>query len=88
MATSLAFGVVFATVLSLFMVPAGYLILEDIKAFFGRLFLDDDSDSGSDDRGRPVAADIEHRPLVPSKVVPPPREGEAAAHGVLGEVPS
>jgi len=29
MATSLAFGVVFATVISLFVVPCGYLILED-----------------------------------------------------------
>ena len=32
MATSLAFGVVFATVISLFLVPCGYVILEDLKA--------------------------------------------------------
>jgi multidrug efflux pump subunit AcrB len=31
MAVSLAFGVVFATVISLFLVPCGYLILEDLK---------------------------------------------------------
>jgi predicted RND superfamily exporter protein len=31
MGVSLAFGVVFATVISLFLVPCGYLILEDIK---------------------------------------------------------
>ncbi len=36
MATSLAFGVVFATVLSLFLVPCGYVILEDLKAAFRR----------------------------------------------------
>jgi multidrug efflux pump subunit AcrB len=32
MATSLAFGVAFATVISLFLVPCGYLILEDLIA--------------------------------------------------------
>ncbi len=31
MATSLAFGVVFATTISLLLVPAGYLVLEDLK---------------------------------------------------------
>ena len=35
MATSLAFGVVFATTISLLLVPAGYLVLEDIKGVFG-----------------------------------------------------
>jgi multidrug efflux pump subunit AcrB len=34
MATSLAFGVVFATVISLFLVPSGYIILEDIKGLW------------------------------------------------------
>ncbi len=34
MATSLAFGVVFATTISLLLVPAGYLVLEDIKGLF------------------------------------------------------
>ncbi|MCH9649146.1 MAG: efflux RND transporter permease subunit [Deltaproteobacteria bacterium] len=34
MAVSLAFGVLFATVITLFLVPASYAILEDIKAFF------------------------------------------------------
>ena len=31
MATSLAFGVLFATTISLLLVPAGYLVLEDVK---------------------------------------------------------
>jgi multidrug efflux pump subunit AcrB len=37
MATSLAFGVVFSTVISLMLVPAGYMILEDLKAVPRRL---------------------------------------------------
>ncbi|MEE9608743.1 MAG: efflux RND transporter permease subunit [Myxococcota bacterium] len=36
MATSLAFGVVFATVISLFLVPSAYLVLEDAKRLFRR----------------------------------------------------
>ena len=36
MATSLAFGVMFATMISLFLVPAGYLVLEDLKGLFVR----------------------------------------------------
>jgi multidrug efflux pump subunit AcrB len=32
MATSLAFGVIFATGISLFLVPASYVILEDLKS--------------------------------------------------------
>ncbi|MCB1053215.1 MAG: efflux RND transporter permease subunit, partial [Acidobacteria bacterium] len=35
MAVSLAFGVMFATFISLVLVPCGYLVLEDIKALFG-----------------------------------------------------
>ncbi|MFN2361684.1 MAG: efflux RND transporter permease subunit, partial [Marinobacter sp.] len=35
MAVSLGFGIVFATALILFLVPCLYLVLEDIKAFFG-----------------------------------------------------
>ena len=31
MATSLAFGVAFATAISLFLLPAGYMILEDLR---------------------------------------------------------
>ena len=34
MAISLAFGVMFATVISLVLVPIGYLLLEDIKSLF------------------------------------------------------
>ena len=38
MATSLAFGILFATVVTLVLVPALYLILDDIKRFYRRLF--------------------------------------------------
>jgi multidrug efflux pump subunit AcrB len=34
MAVSLGFGVIFATVITLILVPAMYLILEDIRTFF------------------------------------------------------
>ncbi len=36
MATSLGFGVVFATVISLFLVPGAYLILEDLSRWLRR----------------------------------------------------
>jgi predicted RND superfamily exporter protein len=36
MAVSLAFGVLFATLISLLIVPAHYLILEDLKALLSR----------------------------------------------------
>jgi multidrug efflux pump subunit AcrB len=36
MATSLAFGVLFASLITLFIVPSGYLILEDLRSFFTR----------------------------------------------------
>ena len=35
MAVSLGFGILYATLLSLILVPAGYLMLEDIKEWFG-----------------------------------------------------
>ena len=38
MAISLSFGVMFATVVTLVLVPAGYMILEDIKATWGWLY--------------------------------------------------
>ena len=34
MATSLAFGVLFATVITLVMVPSFYLIIEDVRIWF------------------------------------------------------
>ena len=37
MAISLAYGVLFATLITLILVPTSYLIIEDIKDFFGRL---------------------------------------------------
>lgn len=36
MAVSLGFGILFGTLLSLLLVPAGYLILEDFASFFSR----------------------------------------------------
>jgi multidrug efflux pump subunit AcrB len=36
MAVSLAFGILFATVITLFLVPGIYLILEDVKNLVGR----------------------------------------------------
>ena len=38
MAISLAFGVLFATLITLLLVPASYAIQEDVKTFFRRLF--------------------------------------------------
>ena len=35
MAVSLGYGIVFATAITLILVPALYRILEDLKAFFG-----------------------------------------------------
>jgi len=37
MAASLAFGILFATVITLFLIPALYLILDDVGKFWGRL---------------------------------------------------
>ena len=37
MAVSLAFGVIFSTVISLVLVPAGYMILEDVKRILVRI---------------------------------------------------
>jgi multidrug efflux pump subunit AcrB len=45
MATSLAFGVVFASSISLFLVPSLYLILEDCKSLIRRHFFDSAADS-------------------------------------------
>ena len=36
MAVSLGFGILFATVITLFLIPASYLIMEDFKAFLGK----------------------------------------------------
>lgn len=38
MAISLGYGILFATVITLFLIPAAYLALEDIKRFFGKAF--------------------------------------------------
>ena len=38
MAVSLAFGILFATVITLFLIPAMYMLLDDFKQWFGRIF--------------------------------------------------
>nr|VFJ60476.1 MAG: Multidrug efflux pump subunit AcrB [Candidatus Kentron sp. FW] len=38
MAVSLGFGILYATLLTLFLVPVGYLILEDTRGMFGKIF--------------------------------------------------
>ncbi|MEZ5450725.1 MAG: hypothetical protein R3E89_17710 [Thiolinea sp.] len=38
MAVSLGFGILFATLLTLFLIPSLYLILEDIKAIISRIW--------------------------------------------------
>ena len=40
MAISLGFGILFATLITLFIVPVNYLILEDVKAYIGRYKFD------------------------------------------------
>jgi multidrug efflux pump subunit AcrB len=40
MAVSLGFGILFATLITLFIVPVNYLILEDVKRYFKRYFND------------------------------------------------
>lgn len=56
MAISLGFGVLFATFVILLLVPSLYLILEDVKSFFTRLFGsgDDDHSATVDIRGVPA----------------------------------
>jgi hypothetical protein len=56
MATSLAFGVVFATVISLFLVPCGYMVLEDIKRLFRR---SDDTDDSPEETAPPRLRGLE-----------------------------
>jgi Cu/Ag efflux pump CusA len=48
MAVSLAFGVVFATVITLVLVPVSYVILQDVRLLLGS--------SGGDDEEAPEAA--------------------------------
>ncbi|MDA7537086.1 hypothetical protein N8538_00425, partial [bacterium] len=38
MAISLGYGILFATVITLFLIPAAYLILEDVKSLFHKGF--------------------------------------------------
>ena len=61
MAVSLAFGVLFATFITLLLVPAGYFILEDVKAALRRLFglpardVEDDEEDAPLARGAPAS---------------------------------
>ncbi len=55
MAVSLGFGVLFATFITLLIVPCGYIILEDIREFFSRLF---GGKPGEEQMYRPAAAPI------------------------------
>ena len=49
MAISLAFGVAFATVVTLFAVPSAYIVLEDLKSMLRRMLgRDEPTDSGGD----------------------------------------
>jgi Cu/Ag efflux pump CusA len=48
MAVSLAFGVVFATFITLVLIPSAYLVMEDLKKSIGSLF--------GTDRPQPAAA--------------------------------
>ena len=57
MAVSLAFGVLFATVITLVLVPTAYLVLEDMDRGLRRLF------------GRPPAADTSSLPTADSQTV-------------------
>jgi multidrug efflux pump subunit AcrB len=55
MAISLAFGVAFATVVTLFIVPSSYIILEDLKALARKGLGRDDPSDSDDDRGDVVS---------------------------------
>ena len=57
MAASLAFGVLFATLVTLFLVPTAYLILDDLQRLPGRL-----SASFAPDAGRASRAPDRSRP--------------------------
>jgi len=56
MATSLAFGVVFATVIALFLVPCSYVVLEDIRQIFTGRPEEDEPKEG----GEPRLQSVEH----------------------------
>jgi hypothetical protein len=58
MATSLAFGVVFASSISLFLVPSLYMILEDVKGLVRSRFFENAPDPARVELapGRPPAA--------------------------------
>jgi multidrug efflux pump subunit AcrB len=56
MGISLAFGVIFATLITLVMVPVSYLILEDLLHVAGRLLRRDEVDDGIPVEVKPAAA--------------------------------
>ncbi|MEZ5394997.1 MAG: efflux RND transporter permease subunit [Bryobacterales bacterium] len=76
MAVALAFGVLFATFITLALVPAIYLILEDIKGVFRWL------------TGRPAPVeeeDEEPAPEEPERIETPRAAREALPEGVSGD---
>jgi multidrug efflux pump subunit AcrB len=55
MATSLAFGVLFATFVTLLVVPSGYMVLEDLKSFVVRLLgIDQNGPDATEDNAKPI----------------------------------
>lgn len=63
MATSLAFGVLFATVVTLFVVPSGYMVLEDFRNFFVRLFSTTEPGTGGSEND---SDNIQQPPVIPT----------------------
>jgi hypothetical protein len=55
MVTSLAFGVVFATTIALFLLPSAYLMLEDLKGWRRRRGASRARSSVVEERGSPTA---------------------------------
>ena len=53
MATSLGFGVIFATLISLFMVPSAYLVLEDARRWWSRKGSESAEPAAEEAHGRP-----------------------------------
>jgi multidrug efflux pump subunit AcrB len=56
MATSLAFGVLFATLVTLLVVPSAYMVLEDLKSLVARLLgIDQNGPDAIEDNAKPAA---------------------------------
>ena len=53
MAISLGFGVLYSSIMTLFLVPVGYLVLEDIAALRDRILHKGEKDEEESDADRP-----------------------------------